>query len=92
MAKKQKRQIEIFSAGCSTCKETIKLVQSLVCESCEVTVHDMNARGVAAKAKEYGVQRLPAIIIDGKLAECCANRGIDANVLRSAGLGMALNY
>lgn len=90
MAKKQKRQIEIFSAGCSTCKETIKLVQSLACESCEIKVHDMNGRGVAAKAKKYGVQRVPAIVINGKLAECCSNRGVDANVLRSAGLGLSL--
>lgn len=89
MAKK-KRQIEIFSAGCSTCKETIKLVKSLACESCEIKVHDMKARGVAAKAKKYGVQRLPAIVINGKLADCCANRGVDAKVLRSAGLGLAL--
>lgn len=90
MATKRKRKIEIFSAGCSTCKETIKLVESLVCESCEVKVHDMNARGVAAKAKKYGVQRLPAIVIDGKLAACCANRGVDAKVLRSAGVGVRL--
>jgi len=90
MAKKQKRQIEIFSAGCSTCKETIKLVQSLACDSCNIKVHDMNARGVAAKAKKYGVQRVPAIVIDGKLAACCANRGVDAKVLRSAGVGVAL--
>jgi len=87
---KNRRTIEIFSAGCVTCKETIKLVESLVCESCEVKVHDMNARGVAAKAKKYGVQRLPAIVIDGKLAACCSNRGVDAKVLRSAGVGVRL--
>ncbi len=90
MAKKRKRQIEVFSAGCSTCKETIKLVQSLACESCEIKVHDMNARGVAARAKKYGVKRLPAIVINGKLAECCANRGVDPKVLRAAGVGVAL--
>lgn len=91
MAKKQKRQIEIFSAGCRTCKETIKLVQSLACDSCEIKVHDMNARGVAARAKKYGVQRLPAIVINGKLAECCSNRPVEPKALRSAGLGVALS-
>ena len=90
MATKRKRQIEIFSAGCPICKETIKLVQSLACEFCDIKVHDMNARGVAAKAKKYDVQRLPAIVIDGKLAECCSNRGVDAKVLRSAGVGVRL--
>ncbi len=87
---KNKRKIEIFSAGCSTCKETIKLVQSLACESCDIKVHDMHARGVAAKAKKYGVQRLPAIVIDGKLAACCSNRGVDSKVLQSAGVGVRL--
>ena len=90
MATKRKRQIEIFSAGCATCKETIKLVQSLACDSCQIKVHDMNTRGVAARAKKYGVQRLPAIVIDGKLAACCSNRSVEAKVLRSAGLGVAL--
>ena len=90
MATKSKRTIEIFSAGCVTCKETIKLVQSLACESCDIKVHDMNARGVATKAKKYGVKRLPAIVIDGKLAACCSNRGVDAKVLRSAGVGVRL--
>jgi hypothetical protein len=90
MAMKRKRQIEIFSAGCPTCKEAIKLVQSLACESCEIKIRDMNARGVAAKARQYGVKRLPAILIDGKLAECCDNRGVDAKVLRSAGVGVRL--
>ena len=90
MTTKRKRKIEIFSAGCPTCKETIKLVESIACQSCDIKVHDMNARGVASKAKKYGVQRLPAIVIDGKLAACCANRGVDAKVLRSAGVGVAL--
>jgi len=90
MAMKRKRQIEIFSAGCPTFKEAIKLVQSLACESCEIKIRDMNARGVAAKARQYGVKRLPAILIDGKLAECCDNRGVDAKVLRSAGVGVRL--
>jgi hypothetical protein len=86
----RKRKIEIFSAGCGTCEATIELVRSLACASCEITVHDMKARGVAAKAKKYGVQRLPAIVIDGKLAACCANRGVDKKVLRTAGVGVAL--
>ena len=90
MAKQMKRQIEIFSAGCPTCEQTIKLVQSLACDSCEIKVRDMKARGVAARAKKYGVQRVPAIVIDGKLASCCANRAVDPKVLRSAGVGVTL--
>lgn len=86
----KKRKIEIFSAGCSTCKQTIELVKKLVCESCEITVLDMHEKSVAAKAKRYGVQSVPAIAINGKLAGCCSGRGVDKNVLRTAGVGVPL--
>jgi hypothetical protein len=36
-----KRHIEIFSAGCSACEETITLIKRLACSSCEVTILDM---------------------------------------------------
>lgn len=87
---KQKRKIEVFSAGCSVCQTTIELVKKLACESCEITVLDMREKSVAAKAKKYGVQSVPAIAINGKLAGCCSGRSVDKNVLRTAGLGVRL--
>jgi glutaredoxin 3 len=30
---------------------------------------------------------VPAVVIDGKLADCCAGRGLDEATLRAAGLG-----
>jgi hypothetical protein len=33
---------------------------------------------------------VPAVLIDGKLADCCAGRGVDLQVLRTAGLGRPL--
>lgn len=86
----KKRKIEIFSAGCSACKQTIELVKKLACESCEITVLDMREKSVAAKAKRYGVQSVPAVAINGKLAGCCASRGVDRNVLQTAGVGVSL--
>lgn len=85
-----KRKIEIFSAGCPACEEAIKLVRSISCPSCEVEVVDMHNDDIATKAKQYGVSSVPAIVIDGKLAACCAGRGIDEASLRSAGLGVPL--
>jgi glutaredoxin 3 len=82
-----KRQVEVFSAGCGLCDETIALVQRLACGSCEVTVHDMKKRDVAAKAKEYGVKSVPAVVVEGKLADCCTGRGPQEHVLRAAGIG-----
>jgi len=37
-----------------------------------------------------GIRSVPAVVIDGKLADCCAGRGVDETVLRAAGLGRAL--
>ena len=79
-----KKKIEIFSAGCSTCKETIELVKQLAGSSHEVVIHDMHESEIATKAKHYGVRSVPAIVVDGKLAGCCAGRGPDERILRSA--------
>ena len=82
-----KRQVEVFSAGCPVCEETIDLVNSIACSSCEVTVLNMNDKDVARRAKKLGVRSVPAAVIDGKLADCCAGRGPDETTLRAAGLG-----
>ena len=85
-----KRKVEIFSAGCPACKDTIVLVQQIACPSCEVSVLDMNDAKVASKAKGLGVRSVPAVVIDGKLADCCTGRGPDEATLRTAGLGQAI--
>ncbi len=79
-----RKKIEVFSAGCSTCKETIELVKKIAGSSHEVVIHDMQKSEVASKASERGVRSVPAVVIDGKLAGCCAGRGPDEHVLRSA--------
>lgn len=84
-----KRQVEVFSAGCAACQETIDLVNQIACSSCEITVHDMHDAAVAKRAKELGVRAVPAVVINGALADCCAGGGIDEAALRSAGIGRA---
>jgi glutaredoxin len=85
-----KRTIEIFSAGCPACEETVKLVNQVACPSCDVTVLDMKDSSVASRAKSLGIRSVPAVVIDGKLAACCAGRGPDVSVLRAGGLGQPL--
>jgi glutaredoxin len=82
-----KRTIEVFSAGCPTCQETIDLVSRVACSSCEVSVLDMHDNAIATRAKQLGIRSVPAVVIDGKLADCCAGRGPDEATLRAAGLG-----
>ena len=83
----EKRIIEVFSAACAACEETIAMVRRIACESCEVAVLDMHDPGVASKAKQYGIRSVPTVVINGKVADCCAGRGVDEDVLRRAGLG-----
>ncbi len=82
-----KRKVEVFSAGCGLCDETIALVRSLACGSCEVTVHDMKQPEVALKAKGYGVRSVPAVVVDGKLADCCVGGGPQEQALCASGIG-----
>lgn len=85
-----KRKIEIFSAGCPACDEAIQTVKRMACRSCETEVLEMNEPQVTARAKELGISRVPAIVIDGQLAECCTADAVDEQVLRAAGVGAPL--
>jgi glutaredoxin len=79
-----KRKIEVFSAGCATCKETVELVKRLACSTHELLVHDMNKSEIASRAKTLGIRSVPAVVVDGKLASCCAERGPEEHALRAA--------
>lgn len=83
----ERRRVEVFTAGCGVCDDTVQLVRNLACESCEVVVQDMHDADVARRARELGVRSVPAVVIDGQLAACCAGSGPDAETLRAAGLG-----
>jgi len=45
---------------------------------------------VASRAKSLGIRSVPAVVIDGKLAGCCAGRGPDEATLKAAGIGQLL--
>ena len=85
----KKRIVEIFSAGCPACDEAVRLVRRLACPSCDVQVLDMRADAAAqAKARQYGINRVPAVVVDGRLAGCCEG-GVDETTLKGLGIGSA---
>ncbi len=84
------RKIEVFSAGCPLCDEAEKMVRGLACSSCDVQVLNMKEPATMKRAKQLGVQSVPAVAIDDKLFGCCAGRGIDEKALQGAGLGEPL--
>ncbi len=85
-----KRKVEIFSAGCAVCDQTISRIRARACPSSQVSVLDMKEAGVAKRARDLGVRSVPAVAIDGKLADCCSRAGPDEAVLQAAGLGQPL--
>lgn len=85
-----RRRVEIYSAGCGVCEEAIALVRRLACDSCDLVVRDMADPEVASSARQLGVRSVPAVAVDGRLAECCAGRGPDEAALRAAGVGQPL--
>ena len=50
----------------------------------------MNDNEVSLRAKDLGIRRVPAIVIDGKLAGCCLVSAPDEQSLRAAGIGSAI--
>ena len=87
----KKRTVEVFTAGCPVCDETVKLVKSLACPSCDVQVLNLQTdAGAQAKARTYGVKRVPAVVVNGQLAGCCVERGVETDTLRAAGVGQPL--
>ncbi len=81
------RKVEVFSAGCPLCQDTIDLINRIACSSCEISVLDINNQAVAARARTLGIRCMPTVVIDGKLASCCAGRGPEEATLRAAGVG-----
>lgn len=84
-----KRKIEVFSAGCSLCNDAIALLKRIACSSCEIEVLDMRDQAAAERARNYEIKRVPAIVINGKVADCCQEQEVTESVLRAAGVGQA---
>ena len=54
-----KRKVEVFSAGCAACEDTLAMVRRAACPSCEVIVHDMNDIDVVKRAK--ALEKTPGV-------------------------------
>jgi glutaredoxin 3 len=84
------RKVEIFSAGCVICEEAIQLVKNMACPTCDIEVLDMQDPTIANKAKKIGIHKIPTVVIDGKIADCCAGSALNEMSLKRAGIGQPL--
>ncbi len=80
-----KRKVEIFTAGCFLCDEAVRIVKDTACQDCGIIVYDIHKEGVE-KAKEYGVNCVPTVAVDGKIVECCVRGRVDPEMLKAAGI------
>ena len=80
----QRKKIEVFTAGCAACGEAVDLVKRIAGSTHDVEILDMHQADIAARAQRHGIRSLPSVVIDGKLAGCCAERGPDETILREA--------
>ncbi|MBC86738.1 MAG: hypothetical protein CL677_06115 [Bdellovibrionaceae bacterium] len=80
-------KVEVFSAGCPACEGTIRLVNEVACDNCEISILDMSNEDVSNRAKKLGISRVPAVVVNGKLADCCQAKGPTEDELKAAGIG-----
>lgn len=63
-----KRRIEVFTAGCPLCVETVSAIRQAVAScGCEVFEHNISSQ-VSREAQQYGVRAVPTVVIDGRIA------------------------
>jgi len=84
MPSSTRHTIEVFSAGCSVCDEATKVVREIAGASHELKVHDLRTDHAAqTRAKQLGIHRVPAVVVNGHVAQCCHQTPVDASVIRS---------
>jgi hypothetical protein len=73
----QRRKIEVFTAGCPCCTEAVELVEFLAGTEHDVEICNMHDPAVAVTANGYRIRRVPAVVIDGRLADWYAGRDLE---------------
>ncbi len=85
-----KRKVEIFTAGCYLCDDVVKLVEGIVCDSCEVSIYNLNNEG-QDKARAYGIASVPTVVVNGKIADCCRQGTVSKSELVAAVIGKPIS-
>jgi glutaredoxin 3 len=88
MPQGQRKKIEIYSAGCRLCREAEAIIRRIVGANYDIEILDMRRAYVAREAARRGIRSVPAVAVDGHLAACITDRGVDEAVLRSAIAGL----
>ena len=64
----EKRKIEVFTAGCSLCADTLRMVKDAVSScGCEVIERRCPPEQMCPEGKAYGVRAMPTVVVDGAI-------------------------
>lgn len=65
-------EIEVFTASCPLCKETLEIVERVKCPKCNLTEYNLFERCedkvCLEKAKKYGIRAVPTVVVNGRIA------------------------
>ena len=61
------KKIEVFTAECPLCKETLELIKKEACSECEVIERRCSGEECCEPAKDYGIKAVPTVVVDGKI-------------------------
>ena len=61
------KRIEVFTADCPPCKETLSLLRQEACSECEIIERRCSGDECCEPAKGYGIKAVPTVVVDGKI-------------------------
>jgi hypothetical protein len=65
-------KIEVFTASCPICKETLELIDRVKCGKCTLIEYNLFERCedkiCLEKARKYGIRAVPTMVVNGKIA------------------------
>jgi protein-disulfide isomerase len=62
------KRIEVFTADCPLCKDTLELIKKEACSECEIIERKCSGDECCSPAKDYGIKAVPTVVVDGKVA------------------------
>ena len=69
------------------------MIRELACGRCEVTTYDLvkqcEDKTCLDKIAEYGIKKVPAVVVSGELLDCCKDSAITEAKLVEAGIGQS---
>lgn len=61
------KRIEVFTADCPLCKDTLELIKKEACSECEIIERRCSGDECCEPAKSYGIRAVPTVVADGKI-------------------------